>query len=94
MATWIGPGSEFTTAANWNPADVPNSAGETATFTNNSAPTSVTVSSTTTVGGFTFDALAPTHTIGLSAQARYCPSPAPASSTIPAWRKTCRLERA
>ena len=66
MATWIGPGSEYTTAANWNPADVPDTAGETATFTNNSAPTSVTVSSIGHVGGFTFDALAPTYTISLS----------------------------
>ena len=45
MAIWIGPGSNYNTAANWNPADVPDTAGETATFINNGAPTSVTISS-------------------------------------------------
>ena len=64
MAIWIGPGSEYTTAANWDTVDVPNSAGETAEFANNGS-TSVTIGSGVSVGGFTFNAGAPTYTISL-----------------------------
>jgi hypothetical protein len=30
--TWVGPGTDWNTAANWSPAGVPNSAGDIATF--------------------------------------------------------------
>ncbi len=67
MAIWIGKAiREYTNPANWNPANVPDSAGETATFTNNGAPTAVTINNqTVSLGGFTFDAGAPTYTIRL-----------------------------
>ena len=43
--TWQGPGGQWTTGTNWSSSpDVPDG---TATFTNNAAPTSVTISSTT-----------------------------------------------
>ena len=89
MAIWIGPGSEYTTAANWDTVDVPNSAGETAEFANNGS-TSVTIGSGVSVGGFTFNAGAPTYTISLTDRGTgFWTSPAPASSTTPARRNTC-----
>ena len=57
--TWTGPGAEWTTGTNWssNPT-VPDNI---ATFTNNGAPTSVTISSTTSIGTIQFNAAAPAY---------------------------------
>jgi autotransporter-associated beta strand protein len=57
-ATWTGPGAEWTTGGNWSTASVPT---DTATFTNNSAPTSVTISNSATIGEILFDAGAPAY---------------------------------
>ncbi len=59
-ATWVGTTSgEWTLANNWSPnSAVPSG---TATFTNNNAPTSVTISNSTSIGGLEFDANAPAY---------------------------------
>ncbi|MGP9809918.1 autotransporter outer membrane beta-barrel domain-containing protein [Rhodopseudomonas sp. NSM] len=65
-----GTDSDFGTASNWSsPATVPGSSA-TAVFTNNGAPVAVTLSGNFGVGGFTFDAAAPTYTLSLAAAAR------------------------
>jgi autotransporter-associated beta strand protein len=62
---WIGAGQDFNAASNWSgPAAVPDT-GSTAVFTNNGASTSVVLSVTRSPDGFTFNAGAPTYTIGL-----------------------------
>jgi hypothetical protein len=55
--TWSGPGAEWTDGTNWssNP-DVPD---DTATFTNNAAPTSVTISNDASINTIQFTAGAP-----------------------------------
>src|SRR5262249_41913405 len=57
--TWTGPGAEWTTGTNWssNPT-VPDNI---ATFTNNGSPTSVTISSTPSIGTIQFNAAAPAY---------------------------------
>src|SRR3954453_6106774 len=58
---WQGPGAEWTTGTNWTsvpPNTVPDNL---ATFTNNGAPTSVTISGTTTINTIAFDAAAPAY---------------------------------
>jgi autotransporter-associated beta strand protein len=59
--TWIGADSAYETAANWNPATVPDS-GATATFSNTGVAT-VDVNSALTVGAFAFSANAAAYTI-------------------------------
>ncbi|MFL9498911.1 autotransporter-associated beta strand repeat-containing protein [Rhodopseudomonas palustris] len=63
---WVGSiDSNYDTASNWSgPAAVPDG-GATAVFTNNGAPTTVTLFATKSPAGFTFDAGAPTRTIQL-----------------------------
>ncbi|WP_420134188.1 autotransporter-associated beta strand repeat-containing protein [Rhodopseudomonas sp.] len=63
---WVGSiDSNYDTASNWSgPAAVPDG-GATAVFTNNGAPTTVTLFATRSPAGFTFDAGAPTRTIQL-----------------------------
>src|SRR5262245_1341524 len=59
--TWTGPGAEWTVGTNWTsipPNTVPDG---TATFTNNSAPTSVTISNSTSINTIEFDAVAPAY---------------------------------
>ena len=56
--TWQGPGAEWTIGINWSSATVPDN---TATFTNNSAPTSVNISSTASINTIQFDAAAPAY---------------------------------
>jgi autotransporter-associated beta strand protein/T5SS/PEP-CTERM-associated repeat protein len=60
--TWTGATTnEWTTGTNWNsvpPNTVPDGVG-TATFTNNGAPTSVTISGTPSINTIAFDTLAP-----------------------------------
>src|SRR5262245_105237 len=62
--TWQGPGAEWTDGTNWssNP-DVPDN---TATFTNNGAPTSVTVSSAAEINTMQFTAAAPAYSFTIS----------------------------
>jgi autotransporter-associated beta strand protein len=57
--TWTGPGSEWTTGINWssNPT-VPDG---TATFTNNLAPTAVTISADASINTIQFNAGAPAY---------------------------------
>src|SRR6516165_6944866 len=59
--TWTGPGAEWTVGTNWTsipPNTVPDN---TATFTNNSAPKSVTISSSTSINTIEFTATAPVY---------------------------------
>ena len=61
--TWNGPGAEWTVGTNWTsiPANtVPDNA---ATFTNNSAPTSVTISNSTSINTIEFAAGAPAYSL-------------------------------
>jgi hypothetical protein len=65
--TWTAPlpnPQEWTQGTNWssNP-DVPDT---TATFTNNSAATSVTISSTTSIGTIQFTSLAPAYSFAVN----------------------------
>jgi autotransporter-associated beta strand protein len=62
--TWQGPGNQWTTGTNWSSSpDVPDG---TATFTNNAAPTSVTISSTTSIGTIQFTAAAPAYSFAVN----------------------------
>jgi fibronectin-binding autotransporter adhesin len=56
--TWQGPTNDWNTPANWSSAAVPDA---TATFTNNGAPTSVTVSSSVFIKTIQFAAGAPLY---------------------------------
>jgi len=59
--TWTGPGAEWTVGTNWTsvpPNTVPDN---TATFTNNSAPTSVTISNSASINTIEFTATAPAY---------------------------------
>src|SRR5262245_59626226 len=62
--TWAGPGTEWTDGTNWssNP-DVPDN---TATFTNNGAPTSVTISNDAEIATMQFTAAAPAYSFVIS----------------------------
>ena len=62
--TWTGAGTEWTDGANWssNP-DVPDN---TATFTNNGAPTSVTISDDAEINTMQFTAAAPAYSFTIS----------------------------
>ncbi|WP_158516269.1 autotransporter-associated beta strand repeat-containing protein [Bosea vaviloviae] len=63
---WTGPGTDWNTAANWaGPANVPDTAGETAVFPGAIAPAALAISASTTVGGITYDAGAQGYTITL-----------------------------
>jgi autotransporter-associated beta strand protein len=57
-ATWTGLGAEWTTNGNWSPNSVPSN---TATFTNNGAPSSVTISSSTSINEIFFSSNAPPY---------------------------------
>jgi autotransporter-associated beta strand protein len=58
-ATWTGPGSQWTTGTNWSSS--PTVPDNTATFTNNGAPTAVTVGSAS-INTIIFTAGAPAYT--------------------------------
>jgi autotransporter-associated beta strand protein len=62
--TWQGGGNVWTNGANWssNP-DVPDG---TATFTNNGAPTSVTIPNTASIGTIQFTAAAPAYSFAVN----------------------------
>jgi autotransporter-associated beta strand protein/T5SS/PEP-CTERM-associated repeat protein len=57
--TWTGPGAEWTTGTNWSSS--PTVPDNTATFTGNGAPTSVTISSNASINTIDFDASAPAY---------------------------------
>ena len=57
---WSGPGGEWTTGANWS--STPTVPDNTATFTNNGAPTSVTISNDASINTMQFSAAAPAYT--------------------------------
>jgi T5SS/PEP-CTERM-associated repeat protein len=57
--TWTGPGAEWTTGTNWSSS--PTVPDNTATFTGNGAPTSVTISSNAAINTIQFDAAAPAY---------------------------------
>ena len=64
--TWVGPGTDWNTAANWSPAGVPNSATAVANF-NGTGPGGVNISSGAVVNGITFSN--PTGSYTLTARA-------------------------
>ena len=60
--TWTGATtSEWTTGTNWNSAPPNTVPDNLATFTNNAAPTSVTISNSTSINTIAFDAAAPAY---------------------------------
>jgi outer membrane autotransporter protein len=62
--TWTGPGAEWTDGTNWSSTpDVPD---DTATFANNAAPTSVTVSNDASINTIQFTAGAPAFNFATS----------------------------
>ena len=61
---WTGPGAEWTTGANWS--STPTVPDNTATFTNNGAPASVTLSNNASINTLQFSAAAPAYTFALS----------------------------
>src|SRR5687768_1554928 len=67
-ATWTGPGGEWTTGSNWGPATVPTG---TATFTNNGAPTAVTISNTASINTMEFTSAAPAYSFNVTAGASF-----------------------
>ena len=58
---WTGPGTEWTTGTNWSSS--PTAPDNTATFTGNGAPTSLTVSISTSINTIQFNSAAPVYTI-------------------------------
>ena len=61
---WSGPGAEWTTGTNWS--STPTVPDNTATFTNNGAPTSVTISTDASINIMQFNAAAPAYTFAVS----------------------------
>jgi autotransporter-associated beta strand protein len=62
--TWTGPGAEWTTGTNWSSS--PTVPGGTATFTNNGAPTSVTISNNASISTIQFNSGAPSYLFSIS----------------------------
>jgi hypothetical protein len=58
-ATWAGSGTEWTTGTNWS--STPTVPDNTATFTNNGAPQSVTISANASINTIQFTAAAPAY---------------------------------
>ena len=65
-ATWLGPGTEWTSGANWS-STVPDNM---ATFTNNGAPTAVMISNDALINTIQFDAGAPAYTFNIFGTSR------------------------
>ena len=61
--TWQGPGAEWTTGTNWS--STPTVPDNTATFTNNGAPTAVTISASTSINTMVFASGAPAYSFTL-----------------------------
>jgi len=69
--TWLGGGgpfgSEWTVGTNWNSTPTPNTVpDDIATFTNNGAPTSVTISNSTSINTIEFTAAAPAYSFTIN----------------------------
>jgi autotransporter-associated beta strand protein len=62
---WTGAGTEWTTGTNWSSA--PTVPDNTATFINNGAPTSVTISNDASINTIQFNAAAPAYSITVNA---------------------------
>jgi autotransporter-associated beta strand protein len=62
--TWQGPGAEWTTGTNWS--STPTVPDNTATFTNNGAPTSVTISASTSINTMAFTPGAPAYSFTIN----------------------------
>src|SRR5580704_2259396 len=60
---WNGPGAEWTTGTNWS--STPTVPNNTATFTNNGAPTSVTLSNSASINTLQFNAAAPAYSFSV-----------------------------
>ena len=67
--TWVGAGSEWTTGSNWSSAPVVPDG--TATFTNNGAPTAVTISNSTSIGTMEFTTAAPAYSFTVTNSASF-----------------------
>jgi fibronectin-binding autotransporter adhesin len=80
--TWTGPGAEWTTDTNWSSSPtVPNN---TASFTDNGAPTSVTISGPATINTMEFTATAPAYSFTVQNGATFTVnSTANSSSSMP-----------
>src|SRR5215831_17516707 len=61
--TWQGPGAEWPTGTNWS--STPTVPDNTATFTNNGAPTAVTISASTSINTMVFAPGAPAYSFTL-----------------------------
>jgi len=82
--TWTGPGAEWTTGTNWSSS--PTVPDNTATFTNNGAPTSVTISSSTSINTIDFAAAAPAYSFSVQGGATFTiNNTSNASSFVPAF---------
>jgi autotransporter-associated beta strand protein len=67
--TWQGPGAEWTTGTNWS--STPTVPDNTATFTNNGAPTAVTISASTSINTMVFAPAAPAYSFTLGGSAAF-----------------------
>src|SRR5262245_14206320 len=84
--TWTGPGAEWTTGTNWSSS--PTVPDNTATFTGNGAPTSVTISNNVSINTIQFDAAAPPYSFSVQNGATFTINSAINSSSpfMPAFR--------
>src|SRR6476660_697793 len=67
--TWTGPGGEWTTGTNWSSS--PTVPDKTASFTNNGAPTSVTISNNAAINTIDFAAGAPAYSFTVQNSATF-----------------------
>ena len=67
--TWTGPGGEWTTGTNWSSS--PTVPDDMASFTNNGAPTSVTISNNATINTIDFAAAAPAYSFTVQNSATF-----------------------
>ena len=86
--TWTGPGGEWTTGTNWTSTPTANTVpDDMATFTNNGAPTSVTISNSTSINTIEFDVAAPAYSFTVQDGATFTVTNqiSPGSSLLPAF---------
>ena len=86
--TWTGPGGEWTTGGNWTSTPTANTVpDDIATFTNNGAPTSVTISNSTSINTIEFDVAAPAYSFTVQDGATFTITNqiSPGSSLLPAF---------
>jgi len=67
--TWTGPGNEWTTGTNWSSS--PTAPDNTATFTNNGAPTSVNISTSTSINTILFTPGAPGYSFTINSSTAF-----------------------